>query len=333
MTSKAFGLAQLGNAFDDGALSNRNKIINGAMVIDQRNAGAEISPAPSGYTVDRFATFKSGAGTFKVQQSTDAPASFSNSLLLTVTGASTPSGGDYYILQHPIEGQNLSVLSLGTANAQTSTLSFYVKSSLTGTFSGSLRDNPSSVSYVFEYTINSANTWERKSVTISGSTSGTFPTGNTAGAKLVFSLGQGTTYATPTVGSWVSGNYHGSTTETDFIATNGATFYITGVQLEAGDTATPFEHRSYGQELALCQRYYEFGTYKLYVGGNGANLLIGRLTYKTTKRATPTITYNSTGIAGGYHPPTATGAASVNGIDAELNGTEINFGYTASAEL
>ena len=249
--SKARELSQ--RAGVDGALSNRNLIINGAMQVAQR--GTSASPAPTGYLIDRFATYKGGAGTFSLAQSSDAPVGFKNSLLATVTSASTPSGGDYYIIQHVIEGQNLPVLAQGTANAQTSTLSFYVKSSLTGTFSGSLRDGPSGVSYVFEYTINSANTWERKIVTISGSTSGTFPTDNTAGARLVFSLGQGTTYATSTVGSWVSGNFHGSATETDFIATNGATWQITGVQLEVGDTATPFEHRSYSQELALCQRY------------------------------------------------------------------------------
>ena len=285
--SKARQLADLGNVYDDGALSNRNLIINGAMQVAQR--GTSASPAPSGYLIDRFATFKSGSGTFSLAQSSDAPVGFNASLLTTVTSASTPSGGDYYIIQHPIEGQDLSVLSLGNANAQTFTLSFYVKSSLTGTFSGSLRDNPSSVSYAFEYTINSANTWERKSVTISGPTSGTFPTNNTAGARLVFSLGQGTTYATSTVGSWVSGNYHGSTAETDFIATNGATFYLTGVQLEVGDTATPFEHRSYGDELKRCERYFEilrvYGcqTDTMYAGYryyNGFN-------WRTLKRASP----------------------------------------------
>ena len=290
--SKARQLADLGNVYDDGALSNRNMVINGSMAVAQR--GTSESPAPSGYLIDRFATFKSGAGTFSVEQSSDAPVGFNKSLLATVTSASTPSGGDYYIIQHPIEGQNLSVLAQGTANAQTSTLSFYVKSSLTGTFSGSLRDNPSGLSYVFEYTIDSANTWERKSVTIAGSTSGTFPTDNTVGARLAFSLGQGTTFATSTVDSWVSGNFHGSTTETDFIANSGATFAITGVQLEVGDTATPFEHRSYGQELALCHRFF----YRLHTAAyqvicnvsalDGSNY-VGTIPLQTPLRATPTV--------------------------------------------
>jgi len=294
--SKARQLADLGNVYDDGALSNRNLIINGAMQVAQR--GTSASPAPSGYLIDRFATFKSGSGTFSLAQSSDAPVGFNASLLTTVTSASTPSGGDYYIIQHPIEGQDLSVLSLGNANAQTFTLSFYVKSSLTGTFSGSLRDNPSSVSYAFEYTINSANTWERKSVTISGPTSGTFPTNNTAGARLVFSLGQGTTYATSTVGSWVSGNYHGSTTETDFIAANGATFYLTGVQLEVGDTATPFEHRSYGDELARCERYGQQVSFNIYIGNGSGFYWSNSINYQTTMRTAPTFGSLSGGSTG-----------------------------------
>ena len=293
--SKARELANLGNAYSDGALSNRNLIINGAMQVAQR--GTSASPAPSGYLIDRFATFKSGAGTFSLAQSSDAPVGFNKSLLATVTSSSTPSGGDYYIIQQPIEGQNLSVLSLGTANALTSTLSFYVKSSLTGTFSGSLRDGPSGVSYVFEYTINSANTWERKTVTISGSTGGTFPTDNTAGARLAFSLGQGTTYAASTVGSWVSGNFHGSTAETDFIATNGATFYLTGVSLEVGDTATPFEHRSIADTLQACQRFYErHDTFNTHACLYANNEYVGDVIYKVTKRSTPSIS----GLTGNY---------------------------------
>ena len=253
--SKARGLADLGNVYNDGALSNRNLIINGAMDVAQR--GTSSSPAPNGYLIDRFATYKGGGGVYNVEQSPDAPVGFQNSALLTVTTTSTPSGTDFILFQTKIEGHDASYLSQGTASAKTFTLSFWVKSSLAATFSGSVRDGTSTVSYVFEYTINSASTWEYKTVTIAGSTSGTFSLDNTAGLVLAFSQGQGTTYATATVGSWVAGNFHGSTTETDLISNAGATWQITGVQLEIGDTATPFEHRSYGQELALCHRYYE----------------------------------------------------------------------------
>jgi hypothetical protein len=257
MSSKARGLADLGNAFDDGALSNRNMIINGGMVISQRNGGVSQSPAPSGYGIDRWATYKSGAGTFSIQQSTDGPSGFSNSALITVTSNSTPSGGDYYIFQHPIEGYNMSQLDWGASGAKDVTLSFWVKSSVTGTFGGSLRSSTGNYSYVFEYTVNSSSTWEYKSVNISGATVDTWNSTNGSGINLLFSLGQGTTYATSTVGSWTAGNFHSLTTETDLIASAGATWQITGVQLEVGDTATPFEHRSYGDELQKCRRFYQ----------------------------------------------------------------------------
>jgi len=287
--SKARGLADLGNAYSDGALSNRNVILNGAMNVAQR--GTSSSPAPVGYLIDRFATFKSGGGAYSVAQSTDAPVGFSHSMLVTVTSASTPSGGDYYLTQQVIEGYNASVLSLGTSNAQEFTLSFYVKSSLTGTFSGTFRDGVEALTYAFEYTVDTANTWERKTVTIAGTSSGTFPTNNTASLKLCFSLGQGSTYATSTVGSWVSGSYHGSTTETDLIASAGATWQITGVQLEVGDTATPFEHRSFGQELALCQRYYKPFLHEVRdLGAYGNNRKVFKGNHHPAMRSSPSIT-------------------------------------------
>tara|TARA_R110000824_G_scaffold368271_1_gene557566 strand:+ start:1900 stop:3075 length:1176 start_codon:yes stop_codon:yes gene_type:complete len=255
--SPAFdGLTVNGNAYpSDGALSNRNLIINGAMTVSQR--GTSSSPAPVGYLIDRFATFSSGAGALSISQSSDGPTGFNRSALITVTTALTPTAGDYRIFQQSIEGNVSAFLAQGTAGAKTFTLSFWAKTSILGTFSGSFRDSTLSRSYVFEYTMNVINTWEYKTVTIAGSTSGTFNTDSGSGLILSFSQGQGTTFATATVGSWVAGNFHGSTTETDLIATLGATWQITGVQLEVGDTATPFEHRGFGQELALCQRYFQ----------------------------------------------------------------------------
>jgi len=245
------------NSFADTAVHGyRNLVINGAMVISERYGTAVQSPAPSGYGIDRWATYKSGSGTFSIQQSTDGPSGFSNSALITVTSNSTPSGGDYYIYSHKIEGYNTAQLDWGTSDAKDVTLSFWVKSSVTGTFSGSFRPSPTSYTYVFEYTVSSANTWEYKSINISGATVGTWNSTNGSGVNILFSLGQGTTYATSTVGSWVSGNFHGSTTETDLIATSSATWQVTGVQLELGSEPTPFEHRPFGDELQRCQRYY-----------------------------------------------------------------------------
>jgi hypothetical protein len=333
--SDTTNLEDISSAYDAGALSNRNKIINGAMVIDQRNAGAEVSPAPSGYTVDRFATFKSGAGTFKVQQSTDAPASFSNSLLLTVTGASTPSTGDYYILQHPIEGYNIADFSWGTASAKSVVLSFKVKSSLTGLFSGSIRNDSASHSYVFTFNIASADTWEDKEIVVEGPTVGTWLSANNRGLMIVVSLGQGSTFATGTTGSWVSGNFHGSTGEVDWIATSGATFQITGVQLEAGTVATPFEHRSFGQELALCQRYCQVfrsigGEFDYFASGAFYNSTQGRF-YKpllVPMRTAPT--FSSTAF-GSFHVD-AVSYVSLSSLSLEAAEKEsVRLGFTASS--
>ena len=247
-------------AINDGPLAGtRNRIINGDMRIDQRNAGASASTGSgtySPYFLDRWQLAGSGGGVFSVQQSTVAPTGFTNSSLITVTTAdSSIAAGDYYQFRQTIEGFNFSDLGFGAAGAQSVTLSFWVRSSLTGTFGGSLRNGAADRSYVFTYTVNAANTWEQKTVTIAGDTTGTWATNNTGGAIVTFSLGVGSTFES-TSGSWGAGSFVATSGSVDLVATNGATFYNTGVQLETGSVATPFERRSYGQELALCQRYY-----------------------------------------------------------------------------
>ena len=235
----------------------KNRIINGAMVIDQRNAGASVTPTNGQYIVDRWQAWANQASKFTVQQnagSVTPPAGFINYLGVTSSSAYSVAAGDYFFLEQPIEGLNVTDLNWGTASAQTVTLSFWVRSSLTGTFAGSLRNSASNRSYVFSYTISSANTWEQKSVTIAGDTSGTWLTTSGIGIQLQFSLGAGSTYS-GTAGSWSANNYVSATGATSVVGTNGATFYITGVQLEIGTSATPFERRLYNQELANCQRY------------------------------------------------------------------------------
>jgi hypothetical protein len=236
----------------------KNRIINGAMVIDQRNAGAAVTvnSTTATYTVDRFiGRGESADGVFTVDQVTDAPAGFTNSAKITVTTADASVGASQlYIFGQVLEGFNVADLGFGTANAQTVTVSFWVRSSLTGTFGGVLK-NDGTFSYPFNYTINAANTWEQKSITIIGQTSGTWDKTNSAGMRLFWSLGAGSTFTT-TANAWASGNYFKPTGATDVIGTSGATFYITGVQLEKGSTATSFDYRPYGTELALCQRYY-----------------------------------------------------------------------------
>jgi len=292
MTSKAFGLAQLGNAFNDGALSNRNKIINGAMVIDQRNAGAAVT-AGSSYTLDRWNVDRVWSGsTVTIQQSSVAPAGFSNSLLATVSTGAASASGSYFSIQQFVEAYNIVDMAFGTASAKQFTVSFWVRSSVTGTFGVCFRNSAFNLSYCTTYTIDAANTWEQKSVTIAAPTSGTWGTGNSYGINVIFSLGGGADVKPANNNTWVSGSFLSPIGQTDLIATTGATFYLTGVQLEAGDTATPFEHRSYGQELALCQRY--FNTSQFYVTSAGAPV---QTFYPVEMRASPTITGGAAGFA------------------------------------
>jgi hypothetical protein len=241
----------------DGFVNMKNRIINGAMVIDQRNAGASVTPTANGtYTLDRWQMGLSNASKYSVQQSSTAPTGFSNSLLVTSLATTVLSAVDFYSVLQAIEGFNTSDLEFGTANAKTVTVSFWVRSSLTGTFGGFLQNSASNRSYPFSYTISVANTFEYKTVTIAGDTSGTW-IGATNGVGLFvgFSLGMGTDRIS-TANSWQTGNYRSVTGETSVVGTNGATFYITGVQLEVGSTATSFDYRPYGTELQLCQRYY-----------------------------------------------------------------------------
>ena len=236
------------------ASSFKNRIINGAMVIDQRNAGAAVS-SHLAFPVDRFMMVKdTPAGSFTAQQSTVAPAGFTNSLLYTVGTAFTPSSGQNNFFRQSIEGFNIADLGWGTANAKPVTLSFWVRSSLTGTFGGSLRNGASNRSFPFSYVISSADTFEYKTITIAGDTSGTWLTNNGTGIELAWGVSVGSNFSN-TAGSWYSGNFISVTGAVNLTSTAGATLYITGVQLEVGTVATSFDFRSYGTELMLCQRY------------------------------------------------------------------------------
>ena len=238
----------------------RNRIINGAMVIDQRNAGASVTITNTSaitYTLDRMFGYGSIASKFTVQQNAGAvtpPAGFINYLGATSSSAYSVLASDQFTVGQTIEGLNIADLAWGTANAKTVTLSFQVYSSLTGTFGGSLRNSATNRSYPFSYSIPVANTWTTISITIAGDTSGTWLTTNGIGIQILFGLGTGATYS-GTAGAWAGANYFSATGATSVVGTNGATFYITGVQLEKGSTATSFDYRPYGTELALCQRY------------------------------------------------------------------------------
>jgi hypothetical protein len=282
----------------------KNRIINGAMVISQRNGTSATTVNGNDiYTLDRYKGWASGGGVFTVTQSTTAPTGFNNSALITVTTADASiAAGDNYRFAQVIEGYNIADLGFGTASASTVTLSFWVRSSITGTFGGSLYSVSGTRSYVFNYTINAADTWEQKTVTIAGDTSGTWGTTNSFGITVYFDLGSGSNYENAT-GSWVAAEKFRTSGNATLISTLSNTWYVTGVQLEAGSTASPFEYRSYGTELALCQRYYEssydIGTaaaaatttgLRLWSwainGSNGGN---GSVVFQVPKRTAPTV--------------------------------------------
>jgi hypothetical protein len=229
------------------------------MTIDQRNAGASkaIAAGIDSFTLDRWYFNNQTDGAFTVQQSSTAPAGFSTSLLLTVTTAdSSLASGQYCFMQQGIEGFNVADLGWGTSDAKTITMSFWVRSSLTGTFGGSLRNNDSNRSYPFTYTISAANTFEYKTITIAGDTTGTWLKDNRSGIQLEMGIGVGSTLS-GTAGAWAASNFLSATGATNILGTGGATWYLTGFQLEVGSSATSFEYRSIGQEISLCQRYFQ----------------------------------------------------------------------------
>jgi hypothetical protein len=249
-----------GGVFAPASSVFKNRIINGDCRIDQRNAGASVTPTTAGYTLDRWAVVLSVASKYSVQQnagSVTPPVGFTNYLGVTSLSAYTVGATDQFGVVQRVEGFNTADLGWGTANAKTVTLSFWVYSSLTGTFGGAFRNASAGAtrSYPFSYTITSANTWEHKTITVVGDTTGTWGVSNSLGLQLSFGLGVGSTFSN-TAGAWAAGNFLSSTGATSVVGTNGATFYITGVQLEVGTQATSFEYRQYQQELALCHRYY-----------------------------------------------------------------------------
>ena len=287
-------------------MMGKNRIINGDMRIDQRNAGASvtITTLNGQYTLDRWNVNTNQASKVSVQQSTTAPAGFNNSALITSLSAFSAASGDYFGFVQYVEGFNAADFGWGTANAQTVTLSFRVRASITGTYTVAIGNSAQARSYVATFTVNSANTYETKTITIAGDTSGTWLTDSGRGLRMWFDLGSGSTFNQASANTWTASNTLRTSDSVSLVGTNGATFYITGVQLEVGSVATPFERRPYGTELALCQRYY----YRLTPGTNAPFAVGGCVSstetwavtyFPTTMRAAPSAIEQS-GTAGDY---------------------------------
>jgi hypothetical protein len=326
----------------------KNRIINGNMSIDQRNAGASVSMTSGTYSVDRFRAFASVGSKMTAQQnagSVTPPVGFVNYLGFTTTAGYTASASERFMMYQGIEGTNTADLGWGTANAKTVTLSFWVRSSLTGTHSGSLGNDAGDRSYVFSYTISAANTWEYKTITIAGDTSGTWVT-TSAGGGIYFymNLGNGSSYLT-TAGAWSAGYYLGATGSVSVVGTTGATLYFTGIQLEVGSTATSFDYRPFGTELQLAQRYfctsYVLGTAVGTITGNGAVrrwtdagsvFASVQIVYPVSMRSAPSVTIYGT-AAGGTSGQVSGDGRNVSGAVGGTSSTLYSFAYANNVSI
>lgn len=336
--SRARDMADLGPsaATLETAVTNRagkNFIINGAMQVSQR--GTSFTPNTGlAYSLDRFATLETTDGDMTISQDTSVvPTGFKYSLkAVTGTADTSLAAGQRMILLTRIEGYDVAQLELGTANAKQFTLSFYVRSSLTGTFGGAFQNSASDRNYPFTYTINAANTWERKTITITGDTSGTWNTTNGTGLQVCWGLGVGSTYS-GTAGAWASGDKNSATGGTSVIGTASATWYLTGVQLEVGDTATDFDHKPYVKDLTECFRYFnryrktnsygEFVTIRTYSTTQGT----GIHQFPTPMRAAPSLSIDKT-VNGTYFAYNLN-AIAITGTDS--NGTSCGFHATSAS--
>jgi hypothetical protein len=321
----------------------RNRIINGACVIAQRTTGSLTNDSSVAlYPVDRFFIYGNVSSKFTAQQnagSVTPPVGFTNYIGITSLSAYSIGSSDGNILGQGIEGFNIADLGWGTANAQPVTLSFWVRSSLTGTFGGAVQNNAQNRSYPFSYTISSANTWELKSITIVGDTTGTWVTNNGKGIQLTFGLGVGST-GSGTAGAWAASNFSSATGATSVVGTNGATFYVTGVQLEEGTAASPFENRLYGTELALCRRYFT-KYYQNTTGITGDTAVFnmanwngvegyGAQWYQVSMRSAPSFSYSALSDFGWYNSGSTRTPTSLEQGGASIDRCEMKIIWSSS---
>lgn len=345
--------------FPDGSTQNTspqtgfvNRIINGDMRIDQRNGGAAVTFAAGNggaYVVDRFTSYRNTTGAYTLQKSSVAPAGFSNSLLFTVTSTDTSiATGEVVDIAQIIEGFNISDFGWGTASAQSVTMSFWVRSSVTGIFCCSIRNGTSNRSYIQQYTISASNTWQQVQLTFPGETTGTWSTDNTNGLILNWTLMAGATFQA-TAGIWNTTNTIATSSQTNLMATSGATFYITGVSLVKGSTALPWEFRSIGQELALCQRYTFVPCNKI----NNQTLGFGQaisttaaqiyVRFPVEMRAAPSVSWSGgatdfitltpTGTSSSNVTAVSIGTAAPNGCRVDITSAGMTAGTTTTVQV
>lgn len=310
-------------------LGRRNMIINGAMRISQRGTSFTGHGAAVNYGIDRFFDYHSSDGAFTISQETSVvPTDFSHALKVqTTTADSSIAAGQRLIVGQRLEGQNVSHLKWGTSDAKTVTLSFYVRSSITGTHGGAIGNGSDNRNYPFTYTISSANTWERKIITVAGDTSGTWATNDGRSIQIVWGLGVGSTYS-GTAGAWAAGDINSATgATTGVLGTLNATWYLTGVQLEVGDSATEFEHEDFGTTLSRCGRYYQkWADVNWILGVEGTRNSKLPFQFSTLMRANPACT-----ISGGS---AANGALAGTGVtDAKKEMVNLHFWRGVSGGL
>ena len=323
-------------------LSNKNIIINGSMIVDQRSNGNSADTTGASYlSCDRFGAAYAAASKFTMQQVASTLAGFEKALKITSSGT-TSSASQHYLMRYSIEGHDSARLALGTSSAKTFTLSFYVKGSIAGDYSVAFANGSDNRVYATTYTINSADTWERKTITLTGDTSGTWATNNTEGMEIKWDLGSGSNFNVSAANQWVGEDKLKVSGTVNLVATNAATLEFTGVQLEIGSNATDFEYRSFSQELALCQRYFEIaeGGFEGPVYGTDSNMKVS-VPFKVQKRANPTLASisasenccSSTTVTANSFDETL--GARVQGTNVFLDGSERFFyvKFSAAAEL
>ena len=365
ITDSSSGLTTTINGFTPniGNMRGRNIVINGNMLIAQRGTGA--STANNGFAVDRWKNI-SNTTDFSAQQSSVVPSGqeFTKSLHITPTATKAHSGSDYFFTSHYVEGYNIGGLGYGTSGAKTITISFWVRSSKTGTYSLGMKNSVANRSRQNEYTISVADTWEKKTIVVPGETTGSWPVDNTRGIAFDFCLA-GQAAATSSVNTWLPNNSNMSSNQVNFFDNTNNNFYLTGVQVEVGSEATEFDNRSHGEELSLCERYFETSyltgiTPGSAPQGNGAVYAnthttssypsAGEVRWRTKKRATPAVViYNSqtgtTNSVYGHDNGVNTAITAVNSISENgfgvfyasgggfTAGYRFTYHYTADSEL